>query len=96
MAEQLIITTNNKTLLKPLLISALEQKKKILDLGIVQTQARLADFEQEFGMTSAEFEQRLNTRVLAETVTFSEWRMEIGMLQLLKSQYQALEEVQLD
>ena len=96
MAEQLIITTNNKMLLKPLLISALEQKKKILDLGIAQTQARLANFEQEFGMTSAEFEQRLNARALAETVTFSEWRMEIGMLQLLKSQYQALEEVQLD
>ena len=45
-------------------------------------------------MTSAEFERRLNALELTETVEFSDWRMEIGMLQLLENQYRTLQETQ--
>jgi hypothetical protein len=96
MLQQLTITTTDKTTLKPLVESAIENEKKMISLGIRRTQERLAAFEQRFGMPSAEFERRLNTLELAETVEFTEWRMEIGMLSLLESQYQALQEVQLD
>ncbi|MGA9348936.1 MAG: hypothetical protein WBW48_09040 [Anaerolineae bacterium] len=47
-------------------------------------------------MSSAEFERRLNALELIETVEFTDWRMEVGMLSLLESQYRALQEAQLD
>jgi len=68
----------------------------MLALGIERTRKRLAEFEQQFGMSSAEFECRPNALELEETVEFTDWRMEIGMLCLLESQYQALQEAQLD
>ncbi|MCA9933138.1 MAG: hypothetical protein H6662_15160 [Ardenticatenaceae bacterium] len=64
--------------------------------GLERTQQRLREFEQEFGMTSAEFLQRLLAAEIEETIAFTDWRMEIGMLSLLESQYQALQDVQLD
>jgi hypothetical protein len=47
-------------------------------------------------MSSAEFERRLNALELIETVEFTDWRMEVGMLRLLENQYRALREAQLD
>ena len=96
MLQQVTIKTTDRATLKPLLESAIENEKKILALGLARTRKRLAEFEQKFGMTSAEFERRLNALELAETVEFTDWRMEIGMLRLLENQYQALQEVQLD
>jgi hypothetical protein len=47
-------------------------------------------------MSSEEFEKQLNSLAVAETVEFSEWRMEIGMLRLLERQYKALEHARVD
>jgi ABC-type molybdenum transport system ATPase subunit/photorepair protein PhrA len=94
--QQVTIKTNNRKLLKPLIASAIENEKKIVLLGLQRTQTRLAEFEQKHGLTSDEFERRLNASELAETVEFSEWRMEIGMLKLLERQYQALQDARLD
>jgi AraC-like DNA-binding protein len=96
MLQQLTITTTDKTTLKPLVESAIENEKKMLSLGIRRTRERLEEFEQRFGMSSPEFERRLNALELTETVEFTDWRMEIGMLRLLESQYQALREARLD
>ena len=96
MLQQVTVKTTNSTILKPLLESAIENEKKILSLGLGRTRKRLAEFEQKFDMTSAEFERRLNAFELTETVEFTDWRMEIGMLNLLESQYQALSEAKLD
>jgi len=96
MLQQLTIRTSDKTRLRPLVQSAIEDEKKMLALGIKRTQERLAAFERQFGMSSAEFERRLNTLELEETVELTEWRLEIGMLRLLEAQYQALHEAQLD
>jgi hypothetical protein len=96
MLQQLTITTADKTTLKLLVESALENEKKMLAFGIERTLKRLAEFEQQFDMSSAEFERRLNALELAETVEFTDWRMEIGMLRLLESQYRTLREAQLD
>jgi len=92
MLQQLVITTSDKTALKPLLESAIENQKKALKAGMSRTQARLAEFEKRYGLTSTEFERRLNARELEETFDFTDWRMEIGMLALLEKKYVALHE----
>ena len=94
--QQVTIQTNNRKLLKPLIASAIENEKKIVLFGLQRTRARLAEFEQKHELTSEEFERRMNASELAETVEFSEWRMEIGMLRLLERQYQTLQDARLD
>jgi len=96
MLQQLMITTTDKTTLKPLVESAIEREKEVLSLAIRRTREQLAEFEQHYGMSSAEFERRLNALELQETVEFTDWRMEIGMLRLLENQHQALREAQVD
>ncbi len=96
MTEQLTITTRDKSRLKPLVESAIEREKEMLGLGIRRTKERLAEFEERYHMSSAEFERCLNAGELPETVEASDWRMEIGMLRLLEGQYTALKEAQLD
>lgn len=91
MSHQLVIQTSDRNSLKPLLESALTREKKILLASIEKTRARLAEFEKRFGMDSAEFENRLNARELQESLPFTEWRMEIGMLTALERKYNTLE-----
>ncbi len=47
-------------------------------------------------VTMDEFERRLHASEIEETVEFSDWRMEIGMLRLLERQYKALQNARLD
>jgi hypothetical protein len=96
MLQQLTIKTGDSIILRPLLESAIENEKKLLKLGLERTRAHLAEFERKFGISSAEMERRLNALEVAETVEITDWRMEIGMLRLLESQYRALSEAQLD
>jgi len=96
MLQRLTITTTDKLRLKPLVESAIAHEKGMLELAVRRTRQRLAEFEQRFGASSAEFERRLNALELQETVEFTDWRMEIGMLRLLEGQYQALQEAEVD
>jgi hypothetical protein len=96
MLQQVTIKTKSKTTLRPIVLSALENEKRMLSLGLSQTRNRLAEFEQQHGMTSDEFERRLNSGELDETVSFTDWRMEIGMLKLLERQYEALIDATID
>lgn len=92
MLQQLVISTSNKTSLRPLLESAIENEKKMLRAGLARTQTRLAEFEQRYGLTSAEFERRLNAGEIEETFDFTDWRTELGMLELLQQKYATLQE----
>ena len=96
MLQQLTIKTTNKAALKPVLRSAMEGEKRMIAFGLQKTRQRLADFERQFSMSSAEFERRLNSGEREETVALTDWRMEMGMLRLLKKQYAALQEARLD
>ena len=96
MLQQVTIKTKSKTTLRPIVLSALENEKRMLSLGLSQTRRRLAEFEQQHGMASDEFERRLNSGELDETVSFTDWRMEIGMLRLLERQYEALIDATID
>ena len=96
MVQQVTVRTEDRKTLKPLLKSAIENEKKMIQLGLERTRTRLTDFEHSYNMSSAEFEHRLHTSEITETVDYSEWRMEIGMLRLLERQYRALEDAELD
>jgi hypothetical protein len=87
MLHQIVIATHNQTALRPLLEAAIENQKKAIKAGLARTQ-----FERQYGMTSAEFEGRLNAREIEETFGFTDWRMELGMLALLQQKYAALQE----
>ena len=93
--EKVVIVTNDKASLKPLLESAIENEKKAIKSGLERTQAKLAEFEKRHGMVSAEFERRLNAREIQEIFEFTDWRMEIGMLALLEKKYAALQEARI-
>ena len=96
MLQQVTVRTDDRKTLKPLLRSAMENEKKMVLLGLERTRARLAEFEQTYHLTSAEFERRLHTSEIAETVEFSEWRMETDKLRLLDRQYHDLEAAEQD
>lgn len=95
MLQELTIRTNDRATLEPILKAAIENEKKMLSLGLERTRQRLAEYERQYGMTSDQFERRLNALEVTETVAFSEWRMEIGLLRLLESQHRALQEAEL-
>jgi len=95
MLQQLTIKTHHKAALRPILRSALDGQKKMVSFGLQKTRQRLDEFERQFGMSSEEFERRLNAGELDETVAFTDWRMELGMARLLAEQFQTLQEAQI-
>jgi len=95
MLQQLTIKTHHNAALRPILRSALDGQKKMVSFGLQKTRQRLDEFERQFGMSSEEFERRLNAGELDETVAFTDWRMELGMARLLAEQYQTLQEAQI-
>ncbi len=96
MLQQVTVRTDDLKTLKPLLRSAIENEKKMVLLGLERTRIRLTEFERQYQMSSTEFEHHLLASEIAETVDFSEWRMELGMQKLLERQYKALEDAELD
>ncbi len=96
MLQQVVIKTNDRSVLKPLLTSAIQNEIGLIQVGLEKTQRHLQEFEKRFGWTSVEFERRLNSNQIDETIETTGWRMEIGMLNLLQSQLAALRDAQID
>jgi len=96
MLQQVVIKTNDRSVLKPLLTSAIQNEIGLIQVGLEKTQCRLQEFENRFRLTSTEFERRLNSNQIDETIETTEWRMEIGMLNLLQSQLAALRDAQIE
>jgi hypothetical protein len=94
MIQQVTITTESAESIKPLVESAIYGKLKNLQYGINRTRERLDAFEQQFGMTSAEFERRINARELEESLDFIEWLGEIETLRILEEQQRSLQSAQ--
>jgi hypothetical protein len=95
MLQQVTITAETSSSLKPLLEGAIQNELKLLAHGIRRTRERLAAFEQQYGMTSDEFERRFNGQDLKETLDFIDWSGEIKMLRLLEDQQRTLAGAQL-
>ncbi len=91
MLQQVTITTPDAKKFKPLLQSAIRSELKTLRYGIVRTRERLTDFEEQFAMSTMEFEQKFGAGKLEETLDFIEWWGEIKTLDLLEDKQQSLE-----
>jgi hypothetical protein len=95
MTQHVTITTEAQVALKPLIESALRSELRMLDLSLQRTSERLRAFEEQYGMTSEEFERRFNSAQLEESLDFIEWAGEIKTYRLLEARRQALQGVQL-
>ncbi|MBI3330053.1 MAG: hypothetical protein HYZ81_25515 [Nitrospinae bacterium] len=89
MNQQVIVTTDASVALKPLLESAIQSELRMLELGLARTSQRMHAFEEQYGMTSEEFERRFQAGEVAESPDFIEWAGEIKTHHLLKAQQQA-------
>jgi hypothetical protein len=86
----------NYVTLKPLLEVAIQNQLKALQHGIQRTKERVAEFEKRGGMSSTEFEKKMQTEEIDETIETIDWNMELAALRLLEGQYQSLSEAKID
>ena len=96
MLQEVVIKTSADESIKPLVEVAIRNQLKALQHGINRTKERIAEFEQRTGMTSQEFEKKLQEEKLEETVETIDWNMELAALRLLENQYQSLREAKID
>ena len=96
MLQEIIIKANAEESLKPLVEVAIRNQLKALQHGITRTKERIAEFEKRAGMTSHEFEHKVQGGKLEETVETIDWNMELAALRLLENQYQSLSEAKID
>lgn len=96
MLNQVTIQSRAKRPIKPLVEIALQNQLKSLSHGIRRTKQKLADFEARFGMTTREFENKLRTGEIEETLDTIDWRMEVEALRILEEEYNALRDAHVD
>ena len=96
MLQEIIIKTNAGESLKPLVEVAIRNQLKSLQHGISRTRERIAEFENRAGMSSTEFEKKLQAEEISETIETIDWNMELAALRLLEGQYQSLREAEID
>ncbi len=91
MLQQVKVTSTGPAAIKPLLEAAIRSQLRSLEHGIRRTRERLAEFEQCYKMTSADFERDFESGQIEESLDFIEWSGEIKTLHLLESQLYALQ-----
>ena len=96
MLQEVTIKTNASESIKPLLETAIRNQLKSLRRGIQRTKERIAEFESRAGMSSTEFEKKLQADEIEETVETVDWNMELEALRLLEEQYRSLSEAKID
>lgn len=96
MLQEIVIKSNAQEPIKPLVESAIRNQLKSLQHGIKRTKERIAEFEKKAGITSADFEKKLDEGSIEETLETIDWNMELVALRLLEGQYQSLSEAKID
>ena len=96
MSQQVTVTIDASVPLKPLIESAIRTELRMLELGLERTSERLRAFEEQYGLTSEEFERRFEAGEVEESLDFIEWAGEIKTYRLLEAQRQALQRVQVN
>jgi hypothetical protein len=96
MLQEIVIKANANESLKPLVEVAIRNQLKALQHGIIRTKERLAEFETRAGISSDEFEKKLQDGKLEETVETIDWNMELAALRLLENQYRTLSDARID
>jgi hypothetical protein len=96
MLQEIVIKTTAGESLKPLVEVAIRNQLKSLQHGISRTKERVAEFEKRAGISSTEFEKKLQAEEISETIETIDWNMELTALRLLEGQYQSLREAEID
>ena len=96
MLQEVVIKTNANEALKPLVEAAIRNQLKALQHGINRTKERILEFEKRIGMSSEEFEKKIQADEIDETIETIDWNMELAALRLLEGQYQSLSEAKID
>ncbi len=91
---QVTLVSPSGVAIRPLVESALRSESKMIELGLARTQRHLRDFEQKYGMNTAEFYRRLVEDELQESLDFIEWAGEYKTLLKLQEKRRALQEIQ--
>ena len=94
MLQQIKIQTQDAKRLKPLLKSAIRSQLDDIEHGIHLTRNRLAAFEKQYGMSTAEFLRRFKPGEMEETLDFLDWQGETRMLALLEEKHAAFKDAQ--
>lgn len=90
MLQEVVIKTDANESLKPILEVAIRSQLNALKHSIQRTKERMAEFEKRAGMSSTEFEKKLQTEEIDETIETIDWNLELQALRLLEAQYRAL------
>jgi len=96
MLNQVTIRSQSKKPIKPLVELALQNQLKTLKHGIRRTKQKLAAFETRFGMSTRDFENKLQTGKVEETLDTIDWQMEAEALRILEEEYNALRNAHVD
>jgi hypothetical protein len=96
MLQEIVIKSNAEKPIKPLVETAIRNQLKALQHGIARTKERIAEFEKRAGIPSADFEAKLKSGKIEETIETIDWNMELAALRLLEGQYQSLSEAKID
>lgn len=96
MLQEIVIKTNANESIKPLVEVAIRNQLKALQHGITRTKERIGEFEKRAGMSSADFEKKIDEGNIEETLQSIDWNMELAALRLLENQYQSLSEAKID
>jgi hypothetical protein len=96
MLQEIIIKSHAEESIKPLIESAIQNQLKTLQHSIKRTKEKISGFEKKLELSSTEFEKRLNSGEIEETLETMDWNMEIVALRLLETQYQSLSEAKID
>jgi hypothetical protein len=90
MTQQVTVTSESGVDMRPLVESAIERQLAIIAVGIRRTQNRIAELEAGLGITVTEFQRRLSTGDVEESLELLELEGELRTLDLLEAQEAAL------
>lgn len=90
----LTLTSLRNDPLEPLIASAMATELRMLETSPRQTQARLRAFEQQYGLTTAEFVAQYARNEIEETLETIEWLGENRMAMSIEDQIEGLRAIQ--
>ena len=92
----LTITSSGDSAVRPLLQSALDNERQVIQAGIRQTERRLRQFESQFGLPTVEFLRQYAADQLEESLEYDDWIGEHRLLSHLQNQLATLREVRIE
>lgn len=91
--SELVLKSQNKRALRPIVEAAIHNELRLLQAGIHRTERRLKAFETKYGMDSAEFIRRYESDELEESLEFGEWIGEHRLLNRLREKASTLQSI---